>query len=804
MEKLLNIESLLESLSIEEKAALLCGAKPMETKGLLEKDIPPLRMTDGPNGVRKVNDSRETGFDIGETLPSTSFPVGATLSCSWNKDLFKKIGEAIGKECLVYDVDILLGPAVNIKRNPLCGRNFEYLSEDPILAGVLGSEYVKGVQSTGVLATPKHYACNNNEKWRTVGNSIVDERALREIYLKPFEIITKEAKPGMIMTSYNLINGEYASQNKHLFDILKNEWGFDGVAMTDWGGIDNRVAALKVGQDLEMPGCQPENVQMIIDGYNNGEISIDVINESVSRILEAVNKTRNNPTTDKSIFDTHQELAINAANESLVLLKNINELLPLNKDKKYSIIGQYFEQPRFQGGGSSLINNARYIRPIDTFNEEGVNYIYSRGFNDNVDDPEIALEDEAVNNSKDADIILLFIGQSDYEESESYDRSSMKLPSNQLSLINRIKELNKPIVVVLFGGASTELPYEQDVDSILFVGLPGECSGVPIYQTLFGINNPSGKLSETWMKKYEDHITSKEFSKHIEELYKESIYVGYRYTETKNQEVMYPFGYGLSYTTFDYSDLEVSLNKDKNIVIKVKIKNVGRFVGQEIVQIYTSLKESQLYRPSKELKGFAKVKLEPNEEQVVSITIPYSYLEVYDVGQNKTIVENGTYTIMVGKNVRDIVLEKDIEILGEEVNNPSRNSYFDIDKVASISNEEFEEVLGYKIPEFKVYKKPYDMYTPICMMNSFFGKVVQNIFKREAMKIMIDADSVDYPLLKRRMKMNGYMSVYTVETACLRFMLYSSSGGLTNRQVEGILDMANGHPIRGYKKFKRR
>ena len=803
MEKLLDIESLINSLSIEEKAALLCGAKPMETKGILEKNIPPLRMTDGPNGVRKVNDSRETGFDIGETLPSTSFPVGATLSCSWNKELFKKIGEAIGKECLVYDVDILLGPAVNIKRNPLCGRNFEYLSEDPILSGILGREYVKGVQSEGVIATPKHFACNNNEKWRTVGNSIVDERALREIYLKPFEIIVKEAKPGMIMTSYNLINGEYASQNKHLFNILKNEWGFDGVAMTDWGGIDNRLTALKVGQDLEMPGCNPQNVQMIIDGYNQGLISMEEIDKSVSRILKAVNDTRNNPKYEYSIFDEHQQLAIESANESMVLLKNNDHLLPLNKELKYAVIGKYFEQPRFQGGGSSLITNAKYIRPIDTFNEEKINYVYSKGFEDNTDFADEELENEALNNSKDADIVLLFIGQSDYEESESYDRSSMMLPPNQLSLIERVKELKKPIVVVLFGGVSTEIPYIQDVASILFVGLPGECSGVPIYQTLFGINNPSGKVSETWMKSYEDHITSKTFSSHPEELYKESIYVGYRYTETKGQEVAYPFGYGLSYTEFEYRDLKVTINKSKDIVVKVKIKNVGPFVGKEIVQIYTSLDKSNIYRPNKELKGFEKVQLEPNEEKEVEVTIPYSYLEVYDVGQNKSVVETGDYTVMVGKNIRDIILKETIHIDGENIEKID-SPYFDIDKVAKISNDEFEKVLGYKIPEIKEYKKPYDLYTPMCMMNSFFGRMVQMIFRREAMRLMIDADSVEDPLLKRRMKMNGYMSVHTVETACLRFMLYSSSGGLTNRQVEGILDMANGHPIRGYKKFKRR
>ncbi|MBR0294976.1 MAG: glycoside hydrolase family 3 C-terminal domain-containing protein [Bacilli bacterium] len=802
MEK--DLKKLLKSLTLEEKALFLSGAKTMETKEFPEKGIPPLRMTDGPNGVRKINDNNEPGFDLNEALPATSFPLGSLVSCSWDLDLYRRIGEAIAKECLAYRVDVLLGPAINIKRNQLCGRNFEYLSEDPLLAGKLACSYIQGVQSQNVIACPKHFACNNNEKWRTVGDSIVDERALREIYLKPFEIAVREGHAKSIMTSYNRINGTYAAQNELLFKALRDEWGFDGFAMTDWGGIDEREIGLKVGQDLEMPGCTPSNVQRVIDAYHNGVITMEEIDTSVYRILKAISDTRDNPKVDKSVFEKHQQLAIEAANESMVLLKNKNKLLPLSKDKKYAIIGEYFERPRFQGGGSSLINNSHYIRPLDTFNKEGISYTYSAGFHDNEDYPNKELEDLAIESAKDADIVLLFVGQSDYEECESYDRESMRLPQNQLSLISRVKELNKPIVVLLFGGSSTEVPYEDDVDSILFVGLPGECSGVPIYETLFGLNNPSGKVSETWTMKYEDNPSSKDFSSCPKELYKESIYVGYRYYDTKGMKVRYPFGYGLSYVTYTYSDFKVSDDKN-NINVTLKIKNNGEVAGKEIVQVYIHKDSDVVFRPNKELKGFAKVLLKPHEEKEVKISIHHADLMIYDVGHNRWVLEDGKYEVLIGKNVRDIEYKEEVNIKGEiPVGLPKEKClpYFDINRIDNLTKKEFEDLYGKEIPDYVPAKKPYTMYTPISEMNSLFGRVLQNLIRSQGIKAMKEADNETDPLVKRRKKMNGYMASLTVVHCCLRFLCYSSSGALTLNEAEGMLDIANGHPFRGRKKMR--
>ena len=448
----MDIEKIIKQLSLKQKASLLVGYENMSTRPIPELDIPPLIMSDGPNGVRK--ELKGSGLDNNTyTAKATCFPCGSLLSCSWDNDLFYKIGKQIALECRYYDVNALLGPAINIKRNPLCGRNFEYLSEDPLLAGYLSSSYIKGVQEEGVLACIKHYACNNLEKWRYVGSSNVDIRTLNEIYLKPFEIAIRESNPGMVMTSYNQINGYFASENEYLLkNRLRDTFGFKGLTVTDWGGMVHRDISLNRGQDLEMPGGVPENIQLIIDGVNSGFIKEETLDNSVRYLLEAINKTRTTEKKDKSVFDISNDLAIEAVIRSAVLLKNDNHILPLNKNKKYLIIGDLFSEYRYQGGGSALINPINLIDNKTAFDNHAIEYVYARGYKEDINDIDNKLEQEAISLAKNVEEIIFFGGLTDLSESEGFDRDDMKLPINQIHLLDELVKLNKKIMFGDFPG----------------------------------------------------------------------------------------------------------------------------------------------------------------------------------------------------------------------------------------------------------------------------------------------------------------------------------------------------------------
>lgn len=799
----MDIKKLLETLTIEQKASLLSGASMMKTKEIPELGIEAFRMSDGPNGVRRLDPNDNGDFGVSDPLPSTAFPTGSTLAMSWNKELLNQVGKAIARECKFFDVDAILGPSMNIKKNPLCGRNFEYYSEDPFLTSRLAVNYVLGVRSENVIATPKHFACNNNEKWRYVGDSIVDERALREIYTRAFMDVVKEAKPGMIMTAYNSINGQFASENSHLqLDILRKDWGFEGISVTDWGGLLDRERALVRGTDLEMPGCVQENIDQIVEAYNAGRISLEMIDASVKRILEAIEQTHKNKKPGEEIFEENDQLAEVASLESIVLLKNDN-ILPLSKEKKYLCIGKYFKEPRYQGGGSSLLNPYYFTTPKEAFEEYGVNYRSELGYDDYDEIIKEELEYYALEDAQDYDAILYFVGQSDFFESEGFDRPHMRLPDNQLHLLKKIMKTGKPVVLILFGGSQVELENIDEVSGLVYVGLPGQEGGRALYKVLFGEVAPSGRMMETWAYHYEDHPTSKVFIKTPIEVYKESIYVGYRYFDAMDKRVRYPFGYGLSYTNFIYKNLKVEVKKD-SLLVSFIIKNDGDMDAKDVPQIYIGKTASSTFRAKKELKGFEKVLVKAHEEKEVTIEIPLKQLEIFDINLDRFVLEDGEYIVYLAKNVNEVVESTKIDIKGEKLPkevNPLLDVYYQHDKLDQIKNENFAALLGREVPVFKGYKKPYDREVPMCMMKGFFSSILKNQARAAGYKMLNKGFNLPEGRKRQRYLVTGNMIEKSVSSNCVRSIVNSSAGAMPPLGGEGMLDIANGHPIKGLKKF---
>lgn len=577
----MDIEGLMQALTVEEKAALVSGTNFMYTNPIPRLGIPSLRMSDGPHGLRVQKEGGDNG--VSESEPATSFPTAVTTATSWNPENTRRMGEAIAEECRYYGVHTLLGPGVNIKRNPLCGRNFEYFSEDPYLAGVMGAAEVAGVQSKGVGVSVKHFALNNSENYRFMGNSVASENTMRKLYLKPFEYIVKHAHPATIMCAYNQINGTFCSENKWLLtDMLRKEWGFEGLAMTDWGAMKDRVASLKAGLDLEMPGDTAICRRWILDGVADGSLPMDDLNKAVWNVLNLVDAYAKAADPAPVDWDAHHALAGEIAADSAVLLKN-EGVLPLSGGSKLHIAGPLFETMRYQGAGSSMIHPARLTTAKDAFCAHGVkNYSLA-----------------------DCDIILYFAGLTDIYESEGCDREDMKLPAEQLKEIDALSAAGKPVVIVLFGGSPVELPFYDRVSAILNMYLPGQNGGTAVYELLFGEKNPSGKLSETWPLRYEDVPAHETFGKSINEVYTEGTEVGYRYYSKHSVPVRFPFGYGLSYTTFEKTEWTKAGD-----AYEQTIANTGARFGGEVAQLFID----------GELCGFQKVYLQPGESTTVRIT----------------------------------------------------------------------------------------------------------------------------------------------------------------------------------------
>ncbi len=655
---------ILNSLILEEKASLTSGKDCWRTVDV-EGKLASIMMSDGPHGLRKEENGR--------TVPATCFPSSATVANSWDEELIYKIGEALGEECLENDVQVILGPGVNIKRSPLCGRNFEYFSEDPLHATKMASGYIRGVQSKGIGACIKHFAANNQETDRFSVNAVIDERTLREIYLSSFEEAVKEAKPWMIMSAYNKLNGDYCSENKYLLtDVLRDDWDYEGVVVSDWGAANEPVNGVKAGLDIRMPGPVPSANAAIVEAVKSGKLSMEELDKNILRIIELVEKGITNRIANyKADMTAHNELARKAAEESAVLLKNNNNVLPLAKTDKIALIGAFAEEIRYQGGGSSCVNATEVSNLIQVLDSKDIDYTYAKGFKTEDDSIDDNLVLEAVVASEKSDKIVMCMGLPFRMESEGFDRWTMSLPQNQIELFNKLSELGKPIVVVLFQGSPVEMEWSGAADSILAMYTGGQAVAKACVNLLFGDANPCGKLSETWALKLENNPTALSFPEKGTATYSEGVYVGYRYYDKKKLDVMYPFGYGLSYTDFEYSDLKLSatdISESDTLEVSIKVKNTGSVAGKEIVELYVEPTYPSISRPIRELKGFKKIHLEPGEEKTVTMALNKRSFAYYDVETRDWQVDTTVYKILVGSSSRNLPLIASVKV------NSSHNS----------------------------------------------------------------------------------------------------------------------------------
>ena len=657
-----NIKELVQRMTLEEKAGMCSGLDFWHLKGVERLGIPSIMVTDGPHGLRKQDGSADH-LGLTSSVPATCFPSAAGLASSWDKELARQVGVALGEECQAEDVAVLLGPGVNIKRSPLGGRNFEYFSEDPLLSTQMATGHIQGVQSQGVGTSLKHFAVNNQEERRMSIDAVVDERTLREIYLASFEGAVKDGQPWTVMCSYNKVNGTYAGENEWLLtDILKDEWGHEGLVVSDWGAVNERADALAAGLELEMPTSGGIGERKVIDAVESGQLPLDKLDLAVERLLtlifNAVDQKQDGATYNK---DEHHQLARKVAAESMVLLKNEEGLLPIGREGDVAIIGAFARKPRFQGGGSSHINPTKVDDIVEEMTQvagEGVTFSYAPGYRIEADDVDETLMHEAVQAAQSADTAVVFVGLPDRYESEGYDRAHLRLPDNHIRLIEEIAKVQSRVVVVLSNGSPVEMPWLPQVQAVLEAYLGGQAVGGAIADLLYGEVNPSGKLAETFPAKLSHNPSYLNFPGEGDRVdYREGIFVGYRYYDKKELEPLFPFGYGLSYTTFEYADLKVDrteLTDQDEVNVQVRVTNTGDRAGKEIVQLYVSDVESTVIRPVKELKAFAKVALEPGESKVVSFTLNKRSFAYYNVDMKDWHVETGEFEIQVGSSSRDI------------------------------------------------------------------------------------------------------------------------------------------------------
>jgi len=652
-----DIKVLVSKMTLEEKAALVTGASNWTTIPVERLGIPEMVVSDGPHGVRRVEDVSSIAQ---VSLPATCFPTASCTASTWNVDLIKKMGEALAEECIALNVDVLLGPGANMKRSPLGGRNFEYFSEDPFLAGEMAVNFINGVQGKGVGTSLKHYAANNQEFQRFCISSEVDERTLREIYLAAFEKAVKEAQPYTVMCSYNKVNGDYASENYHLLtDILKKEWGFEGLVVSDWGAVHNRVKSLKAGLDWEMPGPQAQHTQKVVEAVHSGELDEKILDESVRRILRIVYKARQTPKKGKFDVEAHHELARQIATEGMVLLKN-NGLLPLKGHEHIAVIGRSAETAHFQGGGSSHINPTKVAIPFNEVKAQAgtAEITYAEGYPTDNSFSQVMI-DRAVSLAKSADVALLYIALPSFKESEGYDRTDLDLTDQQVALIKAVSAIQHNTVVVLNNGAPVVMgSWIEGVAAVLEGWMMGQAGGVSIADVLFGRVNPSGKLAETFPIKLVDTPAYINWPGGAGKVnYGEGLFIGYRYYDAKKMPVLFPFGYGLSYTTFAYSNAKVSKKTFKDtegVTVSVDVTNTGKVAGKEIVQVYVHDQKSKLVRPEKELKGFTKVDLKPGETRSVSIKLDFRSFAYYHPSYGQWITEDGEVDLLIAASAVDI------------------------------------------------------------------------------------------------------------------------------------------------------
>ena len=697
---------LIAQLTLEEKAMLCSGKDFWHLHGIERLGLPSIMVSDGPHGLRKHNDKKEK-TDIMGSVPAVCFPTASATACSWDEDLLFEMGQALGDECLAEKVSVLLGPGVNMKRSPICGRNFEYFSEDPYLAGKIAAAFIKGVQSKGIGTSIKHFAANNQETRRMTVDTIADERTLREIYLPAFETAVKEAKPWTVMNAYNRLNGFYCAENEWLLNqVLRKDWGFDGVVVTDWGAENEIDKGIAAGQNLEMPGSNGLGAKKLVKAVEEGTLSEEALDERVDEIIDLILRANDALTDCEYDKEAHHALAKRIAENSMVLLKNEGGLLPLKPGMKLAVIGEMAKFPRYQGAGSSQINAKNIDNAYDALLAAGAEVVYCAGYDRNKDVTDVTLLQEAATVAKNTDAAVVFIGLTDEYESEGFDREHMGIPHSHVDLVRAVAAHNPNTVVVLSGGSPVEMAWEPKVNAILNAYLGGEASGAAVADLLLGRANPSGKLAETYARTFRENPAYHNFPgkrKSVE--YRESIYIGYRYYDKRDLPVRYPFGHGLSYTSFEYSGLKLSRKKIKDTdVLKVsfKVKNVGEVAGAEIAQLYVGDDESTVFRPVKELKGFKKVFLAPGEEQTVTLELGKRAFAYYNVKLHDWHVETGDFTISVGASSRDIRLTSKVNVTSTvEAEIPdlreSAPAYY-TGNVSQVSDAEFEALLGHEIP----------------------------------------------------------------------------------------------------------
>ncbi|MDR1866703.1 MAG: glycoside hydrolase family 3 C-terminal domain-containing protein [Treponema sp.] len=705
----MTVKELVSQLTLEEKASLCSGKDFWKLKSVERLGLRNIMVTDGPHGLRKqATDSDHLG--ISESVPATCFPAACATASSFNRALLEEIGEALGEECLQEKVAVILGPGVNIKRSPLCGRNFEYFSEDPFVAGELAAALIRGVQQKGVGTSLKHYAANNQEKARLSCNSVIDERALREIYLSAFEIAVKKGKPWTVMCSYNLINGIYACEHKKLLiDILRTAWGFQGLVMTDWGAIDDRVEALKAGLDLEMPGSGGDNDARIVRAVKNGDLDETVLDVAVTHVVSLILKSQDCERPDYH-YDAaaHHALARKAAADSAVLLKN-DAILPIKRGQSLAVIGAFAKTPRYQGSGSSRINPPQIDNSLDALTSAGIPFDYAEGYSlAPGSGPDEALIAQACAVAAGKDAVLIFAGLPDDYESEGFDRTALDMPESHNRLIEAVSRVNPNVVVILQVGAPVLTPWSKDVKAILLLYLGGQAVGSAVADLISGAVAPSGKLAETWPLALSDTPCYHYFPGKKTAEYRESIFVGYRYYDSVQKPVAYPFGYGLSYTTFEYSALKVSAPSIKaggSVQISFKVKNSGAVAGAEIVQVYVKPKDSAILRVAQELKAFEKIFLNPGQEETVNLLLDDRSFAYYHAPNAVWALESGTYHLCVGASSRDIRLQADVNVCGDGFENlladqrTNAPDYFNLpDGALRISDSSFTALYGQALP----------------------------------------------------------------------------------------------------------
>lgn len=788
-------EKIISEMSLEQKAAFLTGKDFWQTLDYPEFGIPSLFLSDGPHGLRKQAAAADH-LGLNASIPATCFPTAAAMANSWNEELGEQLGEALGTEAAAQKVNVLLGPGSNMKRNPRCGRNFEYFAEDPYLAGKMAAAYIRGIQQNGTSACVKHFACNNQEERRMVTSSEMDERTLREIYLTQFEIAVKEGQTKSIMSSYNMINGTFADENAHLIrDILRGEWGFKGVVISDWAGCNNKVESVRAGSDLEMPSCL-YGIDDIVKAVEEGTLDIKYVDECVGRMLDLVESTTREGKKGADGFDVeaHHALAQKCAEESVVLLQN-DGVLPLKGQEKVAVIGDFVKTPRYQGAGSSVVNPTKLDTVESCIGEFGFDLAgIEQGF-DRYGKANDGLKNKAVELAKKADVVLLFLGLDEVTEAEGLDREKITIPQNQIDLYKAVQATGKKVVVVLSCGSTVETEWAEGANGLVYACLTGQAGARAVLNVVSGKVNPSGKLAETFPVKYEDCASASHFpGKKLTVEYREGPFIGYRYFDTAGVQVRFPFGFGLSYTSYEYSDLVVGEEG-----VKLTVKNTGAVDGSEIVQLYVGKKDSAIFRPAKELKGFKKVFVKAGESAEVEIPFDDKTFRYFNVKTNKWEVEGGEYQLYVCASSEDVRLEGKIEKEGTTdvvpYNKEELPSYYS-GKVADVSKEEFEKLLGRElsVDEYPFYKKNRMVIHENCTVadlryskrwvgRAFAGVIRLAIWFCRSFGMKTMANTMVMGVLHQPVR------------GLAKF------GAMSRRQMEGLLAMFNGHFFKGLGMF---